>query len=172
MAKVTINTTELDKAVAAFITRIGATGKVLNHTASYTFNRSTRDASTVTVTLFADEELERFGEPKPPSTVDCFSNVNVYICSVCNKQHDPVYKFDCEPSTTVCRHTWETVKGDDTAHHECRIVGTHILHRCGGCRETDPESIPLLHDDELCDWTENLMCTCPCPNCRRDHGRD
>lgn len=139
--------TPLDGAVADFLSRIVADGKQLNHVTAFTFNRQVGEGHTVTITFLADEELAQFGTPFP---------------------------FGRSVATKLCTHTWSTVKGDDTAHHQCREVGTHTIHRCGGCAETDPESIPLVHDAAVCS-EENFfirVCECPCPDCRLNHVRD
>lgn len=53
--------TPLDIAVGAFIARLVESKRVLSHVGSYTFNRTAGELHTLTITFYADKELEQFG---------------------------------------------------------------------------------------------------------------
>lgn len=65
MVKVRMRNTPLDGAVAAYLARIVEEGNPLNYIGRYAFDRDSEGVFTVTVTLYADEELAQFGATKP-----------------------------------------------------------------------------------------------------------
>lgn len=124
--------TPLDGAIADFLSRIVADGKQLSYMTGFSFIREVGAGHKVTITFFADEELAQFG--KTPKA-----------CPACNEVHDPPYSKYCKAAPITggrCSFTWETRKGNGprdqqtTAWHECRIQGTHVMHKCEGCSET------------------------------------